>query len=62
MAAFDNAYVNPEPYTMLACRRHQMAAFGDTYDVVAVDMRGYNDSYKPQVGVRCGVQVCASGF
>lgn len=29
--------------------RHQMAAFGQDYDVVAIDMRGYNTSDKPQV-------------
>lgn len=29
--------------------RYQMTAFADDYDVVALDMRGYNTSDKPQV-------------
>ncbi len=29
--------------------RHQMAALADDWDVVALDMRGYNTSDKPQV-------------
>lgn len=27
--------------------RHQLVAFKDDYDAVAIDLRGYNDSEKP---------------
>lgn len=37
-------------FPVLSCR-HQMAAFAKDYDVVALDMRGYNTSDKPQVCV-----------
>lgn len=40
---------NPSLAAWCTCR-HQMAAFSQDYDVVALDMRGYNTSDKPQVG------------
>lgn len=39
--------------------RHQMTAFAQDYDVVAIDMRGYNTSDKPKV---CRSAVCQADF
>jgi pimeloyl-ACP methyl ester carboxylesterase len=41
--------IHPVPGCLHTCR-HQMTAFAKDYDVVALDMRGYNTSDKPKVG------------
>lgn len=46
----------PLPGCLHTCR-HQMTAFAQDYDVVALDMRGYNTSDKPKVDAQADMSI-----